>query len=639
MFEYVLQPGRIGTCEIKNRFVMPAMGSGHTKAGGVVDEETLAYYRERALGGFGLIVVEFSGVDTEGLCSVPQLRSYSDEFIPGLRTLSETIHEAGAKTFLQLHHGGRVGDTSVTGRPLVSSSRIPSPLASEPVRSLTTDEAYALIGRFGDAALRAKKAGFDGVELHGGHGYLIAQFMSAFLNRRSDEFGGDILGRSRLPAGIVRDIKEKCGEDFPVTLKMAGDEDVEGGMRLNETRVFARILEDAGLDALTITTGLPFAFGDRSASLPSYRFPIGFNAHAAAEIKKSVSIPVVTVGRIVDPAMADTVIRDGMADFVALGRASIADPHFPRKVAEGRTEEISPCTGCMAVCITGPDTPGTTCAFNPFSGHETDRRIVPADKPKTVAVVGGGLAGLEAAWVLAARGHRVTLFEKDAEFGGQARAASVPRHKQSTAQVIRTYLTMCRKHGVDLRPGTAADAEAVLALCPDAVVLATGAVPLDPGVPNAGLPVRQAVEILRGEAVPGRSCLVIGGDRIALEAAEYLMTLMRSVTVVTEKESVGGDIVSANLFLDGLAQGGVKILTGTKLSRLTADGAVCGTAEGETVLKGFDMAVAAAGRIPWNPLEEALRGKVPELYVIGDAVRPGQMHEAVEQAAETALKI
>ena len=639
MFEYVLQPGRIGTCEIKNRFVMPAMGSGHTKDGGVIDAETLAYYRERALGGFGLIVVEFSGVDGDGICPGPQLLCYSDEFIPALRTLSEAIHEGGAKTFLQLHHGGRVGGATISGKPLVSSSRIPSPLASEPVRSLKTEEVRAMIGLFGDAALRAKKAGFDGVELHGGHGYLIAQFMSPFLNRRSDGFGGDILGRSRFPAGIVRDIKEKCGEDFPVTLKMAGDEDIEGGMRLNETRVFARILEDAGLDALTITTGLPFAFGDRGASLPSCRFPIGFNTRAAEEIRKVVSIPVVTVGRIVDPALADSVIRDGMADFVALGRASIADPHFPQKVAEGRTDEIFPCTGCMAVCITGPGTAGTTCAFNPFSGHETERRIVPADKTKTVAVVGGGLAGLEAAWVLAARGHRVTLFEKEEEFGGQARAASVPRHKQGTAQVIRTYLTMCRKHGVDLRPGTSANAEDVLALSPDAVVLATGAVPLDPCVPNGGLTVRQAEDILCGETMPGRNCLVIGGDRIALETAEYLMTLMRSVTVVTDRESVGSDVVSADLFLDGLAQGGVKILTGTKLGRLTADGAVCGTAEGETVLKGFDMAVAAAGRIPWNPLEEALRGKVPELYVIGDAVRPGQMHEAVEQAAETALRI
>ena len=639
MFEYLLKPGKIGTCEIRNRFVMPAMGSGHSQAGGMINEETIEYYCERARGGFGLIVAEFSGVDVEGLCSIPQFRIYSDDFIPVYRKLSDAIHAAGAKTFLQLHHAGRVGDSAVTGKQLVSSSRIPSPAAVDPIRSLRTEEVYALIERFGDAAVRAKAAGFDGVELHGGHGYMIAQFMSAYLNKRTDEFGGDILGRAKFPVGIVRNIKEKCGEDFPVMLKMAGDEMVEGAMHINETRVFARILEEAGLDALTVTVGLPFAFGDHSASLPSFRFPIGFNSYNAEEIRHSVSIPVITIGRVVDPAMADTVIRDGMADFVALGRASIADPHFPRKVAEGRPEEIVPCTGCMATCITGPGTPGTTCAFNPFSGRETELRITPAERKKRIVVAGGGLAGLEASWVMAARGHQVILLEKEEEPGGQMRAASVPCNKQKYAQVIRYYMTMCRKYGADIRLLTEATAESVLAMDPDAVILCTGARPCRPDVPNDGIETLQAVDILLGKVVPGRSCLVVGGNMIGLETAEYLMMLHRKVTVLASEDSVGEDIVTSDLFMEGLKKGGVTILTGTHPVKFTADGAVCTGTAGETVLTGFDTAVFATGMQSWNPLEQQLRGKVGELHVIGDAVRPGKMQDAVLEAAELAARI
>ena len=639
MLEYLLQPGKIGTCEIKNRFVMPSMGSGHSQPGGMINEETIEYYCERARGGFGLIVAEFSGVDVEGLCSIPQFRIYSDEFIPVYKKLSDAIHAAGAKTFLQLHHAGRVGDSTVTGKQLVSSSRIPSPVAVDPIRSLKTEEVYALIERFGDAAARAKAAGFDGVELHGGHGYMIAQFMSGYLNKRTDEFGGDILGRAKFPVGLVRNIKEKCGEDFPVMLKMAGDELVEGSMHLNETRVFARLLEEAGLDALTITVGLPFAFGDHAASLPSFRFPIGFNSYSAEEIRHSVSIPVITIGRIVDPAMADTIIKDGMADFVALGRASIADPHFPRKVAEGRPEEIVPCVGCMATCITGPGTPGTTCAFNPFSGREWEMKIEPTDKPKRVAVVGGGLAGLEASWILAARGHQVTLFEKTDELGGQARAASVPCHKQKIAQVVRYYTTMCRKYGVDIRLQTEAVAGNVLAFGPDVVILSTGARPITPSVPNDGIETLQAVDVLNGEVVPGRRCLVVGGNMIGLETAEYLMMLHRKVTVAAAEDVVGEDVVTADLFLEGLEKGGVAIRTGTDVMRFTADGAVCMDKDGETVLSGFDSAILAIGMESFNPLEEQLRGKVRELYVIGDAVRPRKMQDAVREAAETAVRI
>jgi len=298
MFENVLKKGKIGNVELKNRFVVPAMGSGHSERDGTVGDESIGYYTARARGGFGLIITEYTGVDPYGIGARNELKSYSDEYIPGLKRLADAVHAEGAKVFMQLHHGGKWADPNITGQTTVSSSAIAFHVRDCIPRELTTGEVYDLIEKFGDAALRARKAGYDGVELHGAHGYLIPQFMSAYTNRRIDEFGGDITGRSRFPIGIVRNIKHKCGDDFPVILRISGDEMVDGGMKINETRVMATLLEDAGLDALNVSAGMPATYGDKGYSLASNRTPMGFITYLAEDIKKSVKIPVITVGII-----------------------------------------------------------------------------------------------------------------------------------------------------------------------------------------------------------------------------------------------------------------------------------------------------------------------------------------------------
>ena len=649
MFENVLQKGKIGAVETRNRFVMPSMGSGHSGFGGDIGEKMIGYYAARAHGGFGLIITEFTGVDPARMLSPHSLRIYSDDNIPGFKKLADAIHAGGAKVFMQLHHGGRLADPR-SGAPLASSSAVPSPYTNAIVQELETGEVYDIIEMFGDGALRARKAGYDGVELHGAHGYLIPQFMSPFANRRFDEFGGDILGRSRFPVGIIKNIKQKCGADFPVIMRMSSDEMADGGMKVNEARVMVSLLEEAGVDALHLSVG---AYGGMFYALAPYTTPMGFNTYRAQEIKSAVNIPVLAVGRIHDPLLADAVIRDGMADFITLGRASIADPEFPKKVTEGRTDEILPCVSCMtARCLYIPSRegkikPGTSCMLNPFSGQETTMKIEPAPKSKTVVIVGAGVAGLETAWVSAARGHKVVVLEKNRRPGGQTYTASVPPHKQGFALAIKQYLAMCNKHGVEIRLNTEATADMVASMKPDVVVLCTGAVPRGLDVPNDGLEVVQAVDMLNGDVVPGMNVLVVGSGIVGMAATDFLQTMTRQVTMVEKLDKPGvtidggpegGDLMR-NSFFRAMQDGGAKLMTNTEVRRFTKDGAVCVTPDGEITLSGYDMAILAVGSQAYNPLEKELDGKVPELHVIGDAKEARLIEDAVLEAAELAIVI
>ncbi len=643
MFDSVTKPGKIGSVEIKNRFVMPAMGSGHSEVDGTVGEESMGYYEARAKGGFGLIITEYCAVDPKGLGALNELRIYDDQYIPGFKKLADIAHRYGAKIFTQLHHGGRWSDPAISDYPCVSSSPLVWHVRNTLVHELTTEEVYAMIELFGDAALRAKKAGCDGVELHGGHGYLIPQFMSALVNKRTDEFGGDIYSRSRFARLIVENIKNKCGADFPVCMRISAEEPVEDGMRLNEMIAMLKIIEKSGLDAVNVSCGLPMARSDFDRSIGNFRVPLGFNAELAAAIKKSVKMAVIAVGRLHDPAICDAVIEDGEADFVALGRASLADPEFPNKVAEGRTDEICPCTGCMSKCLTGPDergiSPGASCAFNPFTGHEFEMKIEPAVNPKTVVVVGAGVGGLEAAWVLAKRGHKVIVLEKSDRAGGQTYTASIPPCKQRFSTAIKHYVANCKRYGAEIRYNIEATAETVLALKPDAVILATGATPVQLRVPNEGIPAVQANDVLEGRVVPGSNCLVVGGGLVGLETAEFILPNFRKATIVEMLPDVGENPFTKSQFSGLLKDPDIKVLTGTKVQKLTADGAVCTTADGEITLTGYDMVIMAVGSKSYNPLEAALAGTVSEVYVIGDAKKVARIGDATEAAARLAISI
>lgn len=641
MFKHSLSPYKIGNLEISNRFVMSGMASEHN---GTVGERSVEWYAARAKGGFGLIVTGFFAVDSLGTYGDGEV-IIREDIIPSLSKLPARIHEYDSKIFLQLHHGGRMRLPSQEGEA-ISASAIPCPVNRNLTRELTTDEVYDVIEKYGDAALIAKKSGFDGVEIHAAHGYLPAQFMSSYTNRRTDEFGGDILGRTKFAMEIVKNIKKKCGNDFAVGMRLSGDERVEGGTTLRETTIYVKLLEQAGVDVFHISTAV---IASSEYLVAPYPAEIGLNLHAAEVVKKAVNVPVIAVGRLNDPLVIESAIEDNLCDFVALGRASIADPKFPNKVKSGEIEDISPCVGCNTRCQgkqgSDPNDFGVSCAFNPLSGHETTLKMTKTDSPKNIVVVGGGVAGLETAWIAAARGHKVTLLEKSNKLGGQLIYATVPPKKYDLARAVKYYITMCKKYGVEIKLDFEANKETIAALNPDSVVLATGAQPIQPNISSDGIPVVQATDILGGKVLAGNRVLVIGGGLVGLETAEFLASAsqLRQATVVEMFDEVGrGVMPHVKMFLlNSLKENGVEIITGAKVDKFTNDGAICTTTDGELTLTGYDMVVLAMGTKSYNPLEAELVNQVKELHVIGDATPEHEKSIAysVDDGARLALSL
>lgn len=497
-----------------------------------------------------------------------------------------------------------------------------------------------LIGHYRDAAVRARAAGFDAVELHGAHGYLIAQFMSADANKRADAFGGDFLGRMKFPSEIVKSIKRELGSDYPVMFRISGDEMVPGGRTIDETRAAAGILEQAGTDAIHVSIGSYLS--GRYTIAPSFLAP-AFNVDAAAEVKKSVTVPVIAVGRINDPFLAEDILRAGKADLIALGRAFLAEPEFPNKVAANAIEEIAPCLACNQGCIGRPSTVGhVACVVNPFTGKEGVQVMTPAEKPKKVMVVGGGPAGLEAAWIASARGHRVTCYEKEDVLGGQLRIAGFPPNKQDLLRAIKYFVTMGRKHGVTYKLHTEVIPALVERENPDVVILATGGSPHRPEIKGIDtVELIDAVDALEGKKKPGKRVLILGAGMIAAETADFLAQYGHQITIVGRSPALAQDMPASNRYflLQRLREHGVLWVTGAAVVGFSDNEVVYQKQDVQERISGFDSVVSAFGYTPHNPLEEFVRDKVAEVHVIGDAVEARTAFEAIAEAATVAVAL
>jgi 2,4-dienoyl-CoA reductase-like NADH-dependent reductase (Old Yellow Enzyme family)/thioredoxin reductase len=638
--KHMFEPIQIGNLTLKNRFIVSPMVVNYCTADGRATETYIAYHEERAKGGWGLIVTEDYAVDPAGKAFVGIGGLWEDAQIPGHAELTKRVHNHGAAIFAQIYHAGRQSTRAVTGADSVAPTAISCPFTLQMPHELTAEEIERIIEQFGDCALRAKKAGFDGVEIHGGHGYLIAQFMSSYSNKRFDKYGGNLANRMRFPLEIIANIRKKCGDDFPIQFRISADEMVPGGRTIEDSKAQLWMLEQAGVDSFDISVGTD---GSHHVMVAAPAAGHGWMTDHAAAIKSVVSKPVFTVGRINDPLIAESLVASGKADGVAMGRGSLADPELPNKAREGRFEDIIQCTGCMQGCESRviAQLP-VRCTMNPRTGRENEFAITPAPAKKKVFVAGGGPAGMEAAIVAAQRGHDVTLFEKDKRLGGQYYLASVPPWKGEISAFLAWQVHTLEKLGVRTVLDTALTAEMAEEQEPDVVIVATGSAPAPMKI--SGLDrafVITAQDVLEGKVSPGVTAAVIGGGMIGCETANHLAHHGRKPAIIEMLCELAGQepIAIKRILFQSLKENEVPIHCNSTVTGIKEDGSVEIVQDGEKKTLGrFDSVVLAGGMRPVNSLEAELGGIVDNVLTVGDANSVRTVLEALEEGYEAGLK-
>lgn len=622
MVEELFRRFKIGPVEIRNRIVMPPMVTFLANENGGVTQRMIDYYTERARGGAGLIIVESAYVREEDR-DFGRLGIENPQLQVGLSELAESIQEWGAKTFLQLNHRGGVLS--------IHKGKGPD--------ELTLEEIETIIEAFSLAALRAQKAGFDGVEIHGGNIYLVTQFLSPLTNHRKDQYGQTLEGRMKFPTDILLGIRKKVGNEFPVSFRMVGHQYTDGGLNLEDGQRIARRMEEAGASLLHVVAASP---GAPYVHVPPMAFSRGCHVSLAAEIKKVVRLPVIAVGRINDPVLADRILAEGKADLIAMGRALIADPYLPLKAKEGKLEDIRKCLACN-YCRKRIIQLNKTirCAINPEAGRERDARISTSPKPKKVLIVGGGPGGMEAARVLALRGHRVTLHEKGETLGGQVNLAILPPHKEELRNILDYLVPQMGKLNVEVGLQKEATKKTIEKENPDVIILATGANPLIPEIPGLN---RKRIftpeEVLKGNRPPGENIIVVGGGMVGCEIAEYLASKGKKVAIVEKLPEIafGEETCTKNLLLERLNKLEVKLITESEIVSVQGTKANLNK-KGEALQVEADGIVAALGAKPNDSLESYLGSSGRTFFVIGDGREARDVGAAIHEGFRVAMEI
>lgn len=677
-FKHLLEPYQIGGMVLRNRIVMSPMDMNYGTKEGFVTQRTKAYYEARAEGGAGLITIGMTYVDCDlGQSDTQQLSICYDKYIPELRELARVIQQHGAKAAIQLQHAGRSHKSKFSGNQPVAPSSIPAPGGETP-RELAVDEIHQIIGRFDKAAQRAKDAGFDGIEIHAAGWYLLAQFLSPTSNKREDAYGGSIENRARLLKEIIQTIKRSLGASYPVWCRLLAYEpehkDLGKGMTIEDAKVAARIAQDAGADAIH-----PVSFGFGRQLRVLFPFKPGEYLHFAKEIKREVNIPVIANGSIT-PEVAEEAIRKGETDLVSMGRALIADPELTNKLAQGKRQDIRHCIRCL-YCVEGilQDKP-IECAVNPAAGREAEYLIEPSAKVKKVLIVGGGPAGMEVARIAALRGHQVTLHEKRPRLGGMLRLACI--FSPEMEKLLKYQIRQVRNSSANIILDNQLLPEMIEEAKPDVVILAAGSTTTLPSItgihqnnvltisdmrqmfagqfkrtPTMGLDKRvmgqlagifmkmlfkpSLIRFFSRFWLPfGREVVILGGDFVACEAAEFLSDRGRTVVVVESGDTMASEMpfVPRAELLHKLRQNGVLLLLNAVAS-VKGKTVEVGDSEGKRRSFGADTVLVTIGLSPNTELYKALLGKVPELYQVGDCVEPRTGRAAIADAFEIACSL
>ncbi|WP_296558067.1 FAD-dependent oxidoreductase [uncultured Acetobacterium sp.] len=640
-YEKLFERGRIGKVNLKNRVVMTAMGVNLANAQGEANDVITRYYEERAKGGVGLIITEVARIDDEyGVGTPNQLSVTEGRHIPHLERMIETIQKYGTKVFVQLHHPGRETKSHlIGGKQIVAPSAIMCQVTQEMPRALSTEECEGLVKKFIKGAVIAKTCGADGVELHVAHGYLLNQFVSPYSNKRTDKYGGSFQNRLRMVSEIITGIKYMCGADFPISVRISADEFVEGGLKIDESIKIARTLESYGIDAINVSSG---TYESATTIIESGSYPQGWKKHLADAVRKNVKIPVIAVNNIKDPETAEQLLQDGVCDFVGVARGTLADPYWVKKAKEGKSDQIRKCIGCLNCFAELTQGRHIKCTVNATLGREiefSDLQINGAGN--TVAVIGGGPAGMQAALVLDQRGYKTILFDDRDKLGGTLNVADKAPIKDKVLAMNNGLVREIEASGVEVKAKTKATVEMIKKLNPSGVFVAVGAVPTVP--PILGIDsknVMKAEDVLLGKATPIGKVAVIGSGLTGLETAELLADKGHPIILVEMQKNIGPGInrtILADLMMR-FKKHEPLIMSNHRLMSIGDKGIVLmNQMTSQPIQVEADTIVLALGVTPRSAMVHEFMDAFDNVRVIGDAEKAGRIQEAIKEGYSQAF--